>query len=211
MSQRAIVEHGLRVASLNHDGHMKSLEHKHKEMRDWLDDMSKDVSINAEALDDDLSRLLAVPADASFGRFFRRKEDGPSTKHGRRSSETVTLATFVDRNTAKSATMKSKSILDRYKTRVSEFEKSKNSVAARFEELKRGMEVAQTRSVSEDRDEPLKLVHEVEAVATKVSSDCEQILSLRNEPKSLAQGSRVALLHTQEFLACFAGICWGNE
>jgi autophagy-related protein 11 len=200
MSQRAIVDQGLRIASLNHDGHMKTLEQRNKEARDWLNDISKDVSVNAEALEEDLSRLLDVPAIPAFGRFFRAKDEASGSKQARKTSEATTLATFVDRNAAKSAVTKSRVILERYKTRVDGFEKSVKNIAAQFEELKRGMEVAQTRSLSDDRDEPRKLVNEVEAVAAKVSSDCENILSLRNEPKSLAQGSRIALLHTRNFL-----------
>lgn len=197
ISQRAILESGVRVATTSVEAPIKAVEKRLVEIAEGVKETSQDVQTKIKSLDGDLARLEDIPALGSFSRFF--------VGHGAAGKKKVldgmtTLSTFVDGNSAKSAVVESKSMFSKFSRQIKDFEASLTNLTAQIDELKRGLDVAQSRSLTDEGQEPTKLVGEIEAVASKIASDCDTITSLRNGPKSVAQASRIALLHTKDLL-----------
>lgn len=197
ISQRAVLEQGVRVATTSVEAPIKAIEKRLVEITDGVKETSEDAQVKIKALDGDLARLADIPAIGSFSKFFvghgatgrKRITEGPTT-----------LSAFVDRNSAKAAAAESKSMFTDFSRQIKDFGASLSNLTAQIEELKRGLDVAQSRSLTDDGQEPTKLVSEIEAVASKISSDCDTILALNNDTKSVAQASRVALYHTKDLL-----------
>ncbi|KAF2665619.1 hypothetical protein BT63DRAFT_428579 [Microthyrium microscopicum] len=198
LSQRIVVEHGIRLATTSIEGPIKSIEKKLSDFQNGLLETSRDTTAKANVIDVNLDKLNSVPALETFQKFFVQ---GPGKGTKRKSvGGTTTLAAFVDHKAAEVAVAESKEIFSRFGTQIHDFETSLKNLNAQLEELKRGLDVARSRSMIDAQHEPQKLVDEIEAIAKKISSDCETILGLRNEPKSTSQASRVALLHTKNLL-----------
>ena len=201
IDQRAIIEAGVRVATASIEGPIKTIEKKLGALRTGLTETSKDTAAKTKTLEEDLHKLTKIPALSSFESFFADREEAPSRRGKRKSVDTVTtLSSFVDRASAKAAVPESREIFTRFNSQISDFETAIHNLNAQLEELKRGLDIAKSRSLLDAQHEPQKLAAEIEAVATKVSNDCDIILGLRNEPKSVSQASRVALLHTKNLL-----------
>jgi autophagy-related protein 11 len=197
LSQRAILESGVRVATTSVETPIKVIEKRLVEIADGVKETSEDVQQKVKSLDGDLVMLGDIPALGSFSTFFI----GHGATGKKKSLDgSATLAEFVDRNSAKAAVTEAKTMFSRFNGQIGDFEVALKNLAAQIDELKRGLDVAQSRSMSDEGQEPTKLVGEIEAVAAKVASDCDTIMALRTEPKSLAQASRIALLHTKNFL-----------
>jgi autophagy-related protein 11 len=205
ISQRAVVEKGLRVAIGSLEGPLSTLDKRLGEITTGLQDTSEDAASKAHSLDEDLARLSAIPALAPFGKFFvghgaAGRRGGSSVRRGTLEGE-ATLAAFVDKDSARSAVPESRELFSRFAKQVKDYEVSVKNLKAQLEELKRGLDVTQSRSITDDGQEPEKLMNEIEAVADKITADCTNIFNLRsNDPKALANASRVALLHTRDFL-----------
>jgi autophagy-related protein 11 len=197
ISQRAILESGVRVATTSVEAPIKAVEKRLVEIAGGVKETSQDVQTKIKSLDEDLVRLEDIPALGIFSKFF--------VGHGAAGRKKITdgattLSTFVDRSSAKSAVTESKSMFSKFHGQIKDFEVSLTNLTAQIDELKRGLDVAQSRSLTDEGQEPTKLVSEIEAVASKIASDCDTITSLRIGPKSVAQASRIALLHTKDLL-----------
>jgi autophagy-related protein 11 len=196
ISKRTIIEQGLRIATLNHDQHLKGLATKYETTRTWLDSVTADANL---AWEEDYSKLGGIAANPGFSKFFgivepiRRGSSG-STRGN------ATLASFVDYPTTKKAAETSRATIDRLNGDLDGYSTSIQSITGQYEDLLRLLPSSQSRSLRDDPEEPGKQLYEVQAIANKVAADCEHVLSLKNDPKSLAQISKIALLHTRNFL-----------
>jgi autophagy-related protein 11 len=73
-------------------------------------------------------------------------------------------------------------------------------IGAEYQELLAAIGQSQSRSLVDDSEEPVRLYNEIDAVAKKVESDYEHVMGLEASSKSVAQVSKMALLHTRNFL-----------
>jgi len=199
-AQRAVVEHGVRLATTSVEAPIKSIEKTLGDFSIALGETSTDVLAKSKALEEHLGKLTKIPALPSFSKFFV----GPGlTGHPsrRRSVDSaISLATLVDSNAARAAIPESRKIISTYGTQINDYETSLKNLNQQLEELRRGLDIARSRSLTEDGQEPQKLIEEIEAVLTKLYSDCDDIAKLSNDPKSISQASRVALIHTKNIL-----------
>jgi autophagy-related protein 11 len=199
------VEHGIRVATGSIEPPIRALEKRLAELGVEFRDTADDSALKAKAIDDDLARLADIPALASFGRFFvghgsaararRRNTDGDSQ------AGLTTLATFVDKPSVKLAVSESRSLFGRIGAQIKDFETSLAGLNAQLEELRRGLDISQSRNIVDDQAEPEKLIQEIEVVVDKVQTDYNSVLGLsRDDPKSPANASRYASHHTKHIL-----------
>jgi autophagy-related protein 11 len=196
ISKCIIVERGLRVATLSHETHLANLRGKHKEAEKWVDEVTGDANL---AWEEDYSKLSAVPANPAFSKFFGISEaTHKGTGAGPRGN--ATLASFVDFSATETSAAESRTTIERLEVELDGFNTAIQKIAAQYEDLLRDLPSSQSRSLRDDPEEPGKQLQEVQAIANKVASDCEHVLGLKNDPKSLAQISKIALLHTRNFL-----------
>ncbi|KAF2814304.1 uncharacterized protein BDZ99DRAFT_379763 [Mytilinidion resinicola] len=196
---QGVIDRAARIAVGNHDSYIKNLEQKHSEARSWYDDVSKEQEDNVRFWERDFSQLEYLPAKREFLSFISKGTQ--QAQNGQRtSSQGITLKEYIDYDSAKTASSVSRKTIETFGKRVSTMGSQIEKTASNYQELLGAVDQSQSRSAIDDVGEPLRLLEEIEAVVKKVGSDYEHVLSLTPSPKSVAQVSKMALLHTRNYL-----------
>lgn len=198
IDQSSIIEQAARIAVANLESRVKSLEQKYADAKAWLDDIAKEIGPDAQVLQHNIAQLDLIPVKPSFGRFFTGEDTASSTASRKSATPDTTLASFVDRQAAKKAATTSKATLDNVTKQLDTIGKKADQAFDRYDDLIKGTDPSQSRSI--DPEEPMKLLQEMDAIAKKVASQCDEVLNLKDGPKSLAHASRLALLSTKNHL-----------
>lgn len=201
LGEQAVVERGVRVATSNHETHIRSLEQKQAEARGWFDAVAKEQEECVQSWEADLARLSSIPASQLFRRFISTLGNDTPRKQSRKNSDArTTLDTFVNVDKAKKAASVSNSILDELEGRIVDMDKQIEKIRAEYNELQNAVDQSQMHSSYNYQDEPTRLFEEIDVLVRKVDSDYEHVLGLPGLPKSVAQASKMALLHTRNYL-----------
>ncbi|EOD48937.1 putative autophagy-related protein 11 protein [Neofusicoccum parvum UCRNP2] len=202
LGEQAVVERGVRVATSNHETHIRTLEQKQAEARDWFNAVAKEQEECVQSWEADLQRLSSIPASQQFRRFISTLGNDTPRKPSRKNSDArTTLDTFVNADKAKKAAAVSNSVLDELEGRIVEMDKQIEKIRAVYNDLQNAVDQSQMHSSYNYQEEPIRLFEEIEAIAKKVDSDYEHVLGLPAQSKSsIAQASKMALLHTRNFL-----------
>ncbi|KZM18290.1 oligomeric, coiled-coil, peripheral membrane protein [Ascochyta rabiei] len=202
-SEQATIEKGTQVAVGNHDAHIRGLEQKYRAAKEWFDSVEKEASDNLRRLDADFGQLGSIPAKLEFARFLARELRSPQTAQTSRKvapTRDASLQDFLDVDAVKKATGTSKRVRDSFGKRMAGMSTKLEKIGAEYSELLSAVGQSQSRSLIDESEEPVRLYNEIDAVAKKVESDYEHVMGLENNPKSVAQVSKMALLHTRNFL-----------
>ncbi|TID25038.1 hypothetical protein E2P81_ATG04144 [Venturia nashicola] len=199
IAKRGVIDQGLRIATLTHDGHMRTLEQKYKEGKAWLEEISRETPTDQQAWQDNLAKIDSIPAIPAFTPFFEATETLVRKNSGKTSVDDSTLASFIDRTATTKAVTESQKILGRFHSQLQGCSLSIERMGIQYEELMKDLDTSQTRSLRDDPEEPSRQLQEVQVIANKIAADCEHVLGLTNDAKSLAQASKIALLHTKNF------------
>jgi autophagy-related protein 11 len=197
---QGVIDRAGRIAVGNHDIHIKNLEQKHLEARSWYDDVSKEQEDNVRTWERDFSQLEYLPAKREFLRFITKGVQ--QGQNGQRASPTrvTTLKEYMDYEAVRKASSVSRKTNEAFGTRLSSMGSQIEKIGSDYQELLGAVDQSQSRSAIDDVGEPQRLLDEIEAVVKKVDSDYEHVLSLPANPKSIAQVSKMALLHTRNYL-----------
>jgi autophagy-related protein 11 len=206
---QATIERGTQIAAGNHDSHIKSLEQKHQAAKEWFDGVEQEAVDNVRQLDDDFGQLGGIPAKLDFVQFLAKElRSGQAAQNARKgSNRSTSLQEFLDVEAIKRATGVSKRERETFAKRIAGMGTQLDQIKADYNELLSAVGQSQSRSLEDDSDEPLKLYKEIEAVAKKVESDFEHVMGLPANTKSVAQVSKMALLHTRNFLPAIKEYC----
>ncbi|KIW08107.1 hypothetical protein, variant [Verruconis gallopava] len=199
LAKRRAIENGLRVATSKHETYLQRLGQQHREVKAWFEEVRKDAGANIQLLEEDLEKMSNVPVKTAFGKFFGRA----NLSSGRKNSgteDTTNLAAFIDRASTEKAADEARSALDKCDSVLQELGARLESITAEYDGLIRDLGNSQTRSLRDDPDEPRKQLQEVQAIANKVASDYEHVMGLKNDQSALRAASKMALLHTKNFL-----------
>jgi autophagy-related protein 11 len=202
-AEQATIDKGTQIAIGNHDSHIRSLEQKHQAAREWWDGVAKETGENLRRLDTDFAQLGSVPARVEFIQFLAKEvRPAQAMQGGRRSSQNrnMTLKDYIDTDSMKKAAAVGKRVKDSYSNHLADMGAQVEQLARDYSELLGAVGQGQSRSLMDDTEEPVRLYNEIEAVAKKVESDCEHVMGLQSNSKSVAQVSKMALLHTRNFL-----------
>ncbi|KAK0663755.1 Autophagy-related protein 11 [Lasiodiplodia hormozganensis] len=201
VSEQAVVERGVRVATSNHETHIRSLEQKQQEARAWFDAVAKEQDECVQSWEADLARLSSIPASQQFRRFISTLGNDTPRKPSRKNSDArASLDTFVNVDKARKAAAVSNTVLDDLEGRIVDMDKQIEKIRAEYNELQNAVDQSQMHSSYNYQDEPMRLFEEIDVLAKKVDSDYEHVLGLPALPKSVAQASKMALLHTRNYL-----------
>lgn len=198
IDETSIIEQAARIAVANLESRVKSLEQKYADAKAWLDDIAKEIGPDAQVLQHNIAQLDLIPVKPTFGRFFTGEDAASSTMSRKGPAPDTTLATFVDRQSAKKAAATSKVTLESVTNQLDKIGKKADQFFEKYEELIKVTDPSESRSI--DSEEPTKLLQEMDAIAKKVASQCDEVLSLKEGPRSLAHASRLALLSTKNHL-----------
>ena len=202
-SEQATIEKGTQVAVGNHDSHIRGLEQKYHAAKEWFDGVQNEASDNLKRLDADFGQLGSIPAKLEFARFLAKELRSPQaaqTSHRASPNRNASLQDFLDVEAVKKATGTSKRVRDSFGKRMVGTSTQLEKIGADYNELLSAAGQSQSRSLVDDSEEPVRLYNEIDAVAKKVESDYEHVMGLTSDPKSVAQVSKMALLHTRNFL-----------
>ncbi|KAH7041918.1 autophagy-related protein 11-domain-containing protein [Macrophomina phaseolina] len=192
VGEQAVVERGVRVATSNHETHIRTLEQKQAEARTWFDAVAKEQEECVQSWEADLARLSSIPASQQFRRFISTLGSDAPRKQSRKNSDArTTLDTFVDVDKARKAASVSNTILDELEGRIVDMDKQIDKIRAEYNDLQNAVDQSQMHSSYNYQDEPMRLFEEIDVLVKKVDSDFEH---------SVAQASKMALLHTRNYL-----------
>jgi autophagy-related protein 11 len=198
-AEQATIEKGTQVAVGNHDAHIKVLEQKYQAAKEWFDGVEKEAGDNLRGLDADFEQLRTVPANLQFTRFLSKEMRSTGYTHTKQKNY-QSLQEFLDVEAVKEATGTSKRVRESFGKRMDIMSTQLEKIGADYNDLLGVVGQSQSRSVVDDSEEPVRLYNEIDAVAKKVESDFEHVMGLEANPKSVAQVSKMALLHTRNFL-----------
>ncbi len=192
-----IIERSLRVASGNHESHVRGLERKLATARAWAEEVLREQEADVQSWDERLARLGSIPAREAFVSFLRP----PHLTPRKESSKTnLTLKVFVDPEEVKGAATIGSTAMEQFQNQMTELSGMVDNVVADHNDLVGALGNSQSRSVADDREEPHRLLDEIEILKKKIASDYEHVLGLPSGAKSIAQVSKLALLHTRNYL-----------
>ncbi|KAF1836244.1 hypothetical protein BDW02DRAFT_567296 [Decorospora gaudefroyi] len=198
-AEQATIERATQVAVGNHDAHIKGLGQKYYAAREWYDGVEKEAGDNLRRLDADFEQLGTVPANIQFTRFLAKEMRPAQSAHTDRAGH-QSLQAFLDVEGVKKATGTSKRVRESFAQRMDSMSTQLEKISADYNELLSAVGQSQSRSIVDDSEEPARLYNEIEAVAKKVESDFEHVMGLEASARSVAQVSKMALLHTRNFL-----------
>ncbi|KAH0560001.1 hypothetical protein GP486_003484 [Trichoglossum hirsutum] len=200
--EAAIIERAVGVAIANLETHVRSLEQRHAEAKAWAGDVLKEQQIVIAGSDVALARLASIPVKETLLQFIvdRTSDARPSTPQQRTAGKGPTLADFVDADDVKRAGSSSRDITQNFAGRVAELGEVIEKIISSSQELADRVKGDGVGSASENSEESKRLLEDIEVVVKKVSSDYEHVLGLANSPKSVSQASKMALLHTRNYL-----------
>lgn len=202
-AEQATIEKGTQVAVGNHDSHIRGLEQKYQAAKEWFDGVEKEAGDNLRGLDVDFGQLGSIPAKPEFAQFLAKDlRSAQAAQSARKSSQgrAASLQEFLDVDAVKKATGTSKRVRESFGKRLGGMSTQLEKIGADYNELLSAVGQSQSRSLVDDSEEPVRLYNEIDAVAKKVESDFEHVMELEASSKSVAQVSKMALLHTRNFL-----------
>jgi autophagy-related protein 11 len=198
----AIIERAVVVANTNLETHVRSLEQRHVEAKAWASDVLKEQQIVIAGRDVALAKLASIPVKETLLQFIvgRASDARPSTPQQKNASKGPTLADFVDVDDVKRAGSTSRDITQNFAGRVAELGEVIEKIISSSQELADRVKRDGIGSASENSEESKRLMEDIEVVVKKVGSDYEHVLGLANSPRSVSQASKMALLHTRNYL-----------
>lgn len=203
LNEKDVIDRALRIATSNHDTHIPKTEKKYQEARKWFEDVSKEQQESLQHMERDLQQLASIPARTEFLQFISVGQNSDLNNPHASTGQNVSLREFFDGQDIQQAITTSKKVSRRFGTRIAEMGSNIEKVSAEYNNLV-GTFAAQSQSRSSVEDDEhmtgSKMMHEIEVVAKKVSSDYEHILGLPPNQKSIPQTSKLALLHTRNYL-----------
>ncbi len=140
-----------------------------------------------------------MPAQEDFLGLIRSVSTGSASVAG----DSVTLRAFVGFDEVRSAAMTARTLSSRLGQLVAELTRSVDSIVSDHNGLLDAFDGstknAESRSLDES-EEPAKLLEEMQILVKKISSDFEHVASLPDSAKAASQVSKLALLHTRNYL-----------
>lgn len=201
--EQTTIEKSIQIAVGNHDSHIRGLEQKYQAAKAWYDGVEKEAGDNLRRLDAEFGQLSTIPARLEFIKFLAKELRATSAAQGPRKlsqGRASSLHEFLSVEAVKKATGTSKRVRESFGRRITAMSAQLDRIASDYNELLGAVGQSQSHSLVNDVQEPGRLYNEIDAVAKKVESDYEHVMELEASAKSVAQVSKMALLHTRNFL-----------
>ena len=203
--EQGVIERSLGVAVASLQQHLKSAENKYADAEsrssEWLQEQES-LTANWEA---NLDSLRSIPARPEFTRFIQ-----PPNATSRRVSQQENVATlqgFVDVTSVRKAANGAKSLMANFAGTVVKLREDLDIARKDGDELLRMVEQVAASSQASNTSEPAQLLEEIEIVVKKMASDLEHVQQLPRTQQSISQASKMALLHTRNYLPTLSDYC----
>ncbi|KAF9889059.1 oligomeric, coiled-coil, peripheral membrane protein [Aspergillus nanangensis] len=183
-----IINRAAGVAMENLKSHVGTLEHRFQEAQTWANDLLKEQQMALDGWKRALATLETIPSRKDFT-FLGR----PSTPKNDGDKPVGTLQDYVDVDDVQKAGAEAAVVYQRFTRQLEDVEQAVTGIATDTQNLVEETAPSGVESVE-------GLLQEVETIAKKIQSDYQHVQSLSNNPKTLANVSRLALSHTKDLL-----------
>jgi autophagy-related protein 11 len=194
--EASVIARSMKVALDNLRNHVTTLQQRFEETTQWaqgyiqehrgvLNDWQASADTLAELpVREDVAKVLRRPAE--------QDHSGPSAPVG-------TLFDLIDRDALQAAA-------ESVSRSSADFEKRLQDLLSGMEKLKQDTDAAQGRSTQIPDYDTNALLEETETLAKRITSDCEDVLQMQENQKSVVAASRKAATHTRELLPALQGV-----
>lgn len=203
--EQVVIERSLGVAVASLQQHVKSAEQKCFSVESWSEEWLQQQEEHVSSWETDLDGLRSIPARSDFMRFLQ-----PATEDSRRRSQqtqVMTLQGFVDVVGVKKAADEARSLMSEFAQKVVKMRENVGVAGRDGDELLRAVDQVNANSQASNTSEPAQLLEEIEIVANKLSSDLEHVQSLPRTAHSISQVSKMASLHTRNYIPTLNDLC----
>ncbi|KAI9793483.1 MAG: oligomeric, coiled-coil, peripheral membrane protein [Candelina submexicana] len=198
-----VIDRAVGVALENLQAHVRTLEQKFEEVRAWSQGVIIDQTNTLDKWEEAFEKLERIQAPDGFRKFFQHTEstarDGKS-KIDLSRDRYSNLRAFIDTEDVKTAGSISTDGSRRFKEKFGELSHAVGTVSSNSQALTDKVSVDATAGHGGRSEQSVRLLEDMEAVAKKVNSDYHHVLGLPSSSKSISQVSRMALLHTRNYL-----------
>ena len=202
--QQAVIERSLGVAVASLQLHIKNLEQKYAAAETWSEDVLQEQDTQARSWEGDLESLQRISAKSEFTRFIQPMN--PSLRRLSQQGNVTTLQGFVDVTSIKKAANGAESLMTDFAQKVVNIREELTTAKNDNDELLRAVDQIGA-SVESNTSEPVQLLEEIEMVVKKMSSDLDHVQKLPQNHQSISQASKMALLHTRNYLPNLNDYC----
>lgn len=203
--EQAVIERSLTVAVAALQQHIKSAEQKYAQAEQWSEEALQDQENHINNWEANLDSLKSIPAKAEFTRFLPSPHTG-----SRRLSQADTITTlqgFVDVPGVQRAANGAKSLMSDFAQRVVKMREDLDTAKRDGEELLRAVDQVSSNSAASNTSEPGALLEEIERFVKKMTTDLEHVQQLPRASSSVPQASKMALLHTRNYIPTLGELC----
>ncbi|KAF2153732.1 hypothetical protein K461DRAFT_266856 [Myriangium duriaei CBS 260.36] len=192
--QQQVIQRGLGVALDSLQLHLKSAEQKQTAASSWADELLADQERRMNTWERDSGILHSISARADFARFVQYNQasmQGP---------QETSLETFLPYEQVQTAANQASRAMTDFKRRLAGMRTTLAGAKEQSEELMNAAEQMHDTSSMEASMEPDKLMEEIDILLRKITSDDNHVSSLQRTTQSASQASKMALLHTRNYL-----------
>ncbi|KAG8626953.1 hypothetical protein KVT40_005898 [Elsinoe batatas] len=188
--ERGVIARGLGVALESLRIHIRSAETKVEGAGRWVEEIVRDQEGKLRGWEGDWGVLKGVRGRADFAGFVQGV--------GAAKKEEVTLADILTRQKVEGAARKAEGVLVGLQKKVDDIKATLGQLQKRGDELWAAAEQMQLSSM--EAAEPVKLMEEIDIILRKITSDDNHVSTLPKTAQSVSQASKMALLHTRNYL-----------
>lgn len=192
-SEIDVITRAVGAAVVNLQTHVQTLDQRYADARSWASEVASDHGSLTKNWEASVARLRSLPATAPMIRFIVGHDP-------RRGKQHAFLEDLIDVEEVKKAGGIASKASVEFNRNVDELGRTVDRLVEGTDKVFERVENGVAKSASRRSFEPMQLMKDIEAIANKVSSDYESVLSYENAPKSVSQASKSALLHTKNFL-----------
>ncbi|KAI5202790.1 hypothetical protein E4T39_04449 [Aureobasidium subglaciale] len=202
--EQATIQQSVNVAVMSLQLHIRSTEQKYHHEEDWVENLLKQQEAHVDNWERHLDLLRHIPAMPQFARYIQ-SQSAISLQDSSHDSQ-VTLQHFVQLDHVKAAASSATNIMTTFAQRVYSIQQSLQSTAKDSDSLLAAVQTVHTSRL-DNTDEPAKLLDEVDIIVNKMSSDLDHVASLPKNAQNAARASKMALLHTRNYLPHLDELC----
>lgn len=173
--------------------HVETLDQRCTDARDWGIERSKEHHALVDGVDQFLAQLRSLPATTPMIRFIVGRDP-------RRGKAQANLDDLIDVDEVENARSTAQKAATTFGKNITDLLHALEKVVSKTDKLLDSAENGVAKSASQQSQESIQLMEDIEAIAKKVNNDYESVLGYSNTPKSVSQASKSALLHTKNFL-----------
>lgn len=200
-AEAAVIQRSAAIAVENIKQHVGNLRPKFDESKVWADTILKDQQSLLKNWEPKFEKLGAIPASLELAVCLQGVRVPLSRNKSKDGSTTgTTLLDFVDAAESKKASEVGTKVSKAFSASVANLEVTFRAVLDDSQEVVENFSQSVSLSDSDAGEQAGRLMEEIQVLGKKISADYEYVTGLPNNPKTISQVSRTALLHTRNFL-----------